>query len=283
MAENEVRTDGLERDSEGFIILRRRYSELYKKTNYTSSVDRVQNRIYEYDLHSANVSALRATGKFDERMLDILENSEKQVREEAVGKMIRRDKTKTIYGYISRGIQRAKEQLFRFNGIKDDEVLTIKNDAVFVIGRKLQHTTFGPYEFRLKNVYAGYIRIDKIEIYYDKKHKSITIKGVSDMVVEHPDHQSGMLCFFLQVFRYLDLDQVQDLRDYLIRFARDYKALKLPHQYYRELNSNNIYRTKIELAGFEYNLTEIGPDDMDMINPIYNYRRFVLPLIQQFM
>lgn len=278
-----VSTEELERDAEGFLVLKRSYSELYKKTNYIANLDRVQNRIYEYDLHSANISALRATGKFDEHMLDILENSEKQVREKAVGKMIRRDTSKTIYGYISRGIRRAKEQLFRFNGLQDDEILTIKNDAVFVIGRKLKYTTFGPYDFRLKNVYSSFLRVDKIEIYYDKRNKTVAIKGVNDTVLEHPDHQVGMVKFFLQIFKYLDLDQMTDLRKYLIEFSHDYKAKKLPHQYYREFNANNIYRTSIALAGFEYNLEEIGPKDMDIINPIYNYRRFVLPMIQEFM
>lgn len=274
------------RDQYGFIPLKRTYSELYKKVTYLNDSQFVVDHIYEYDIRSANTSALRSSGIIDPKILDMLEGLNKQAREEAIGKMIRREKQSkkdTIYKAISNGILKAKEKLFRYNGIKDKEVLSIKNDAVFVIGRKLKYTKFGPFEFKLKHSYSAYMNIDKIEFYYDKKNKSVTVKGVRDEVVEDPDHQKGMIQFFLKVFKYLVMDQREDLRKYLIDFTRDYKAKILPHYYYKEFNGENIYRTIIELAGFEYNLMEIGEKDVDIINPIYNYTRYILPVIRMFM
>lgn len=270
-------------DKEGFITLKRKYSELYKKTNYLSERPIVIDRIYEYDIRSANTSALRASGKIDESILTMLEGLNKQAREEAIGKMIRRDKARVIWPLISKGIKSAREQLFRYNQLQDDNILSIKNDAVFVIGRKLKYTKFGPFEFRAKHQYAAYMLIEKVEIYYDQKNQSLSIKGVRDEVVNHPDHQNGMIKFLIKVFRYLVMDQRDELRRYLITFVHKYKAMELPYQYYRELNGNNIYRTKIELSGFEYNLSEIGQVDLDIINPIYNYTKFILPIIRQFM
>lgn len=274
------------RDANGFITLKRTYSELYKKANYTADVDYVVDRIYEYDIRSANTSALRESGLVDESILSMLEGLDKQAREETIGKMIRREKMKkkdTIYKAIANGILKAKEKLFRFNSIQNKQVLAIKNDAVFIIGSKLKYTKFGPFEFRHKHQYSAYMNIDKIEFYYDKKNKSITVKGVRDEVVNDPDHQNGMIQFFLKVFKYLVMDQRQDLRNYLIEFVRKYKSKELSYQYYKEFNGDNIYRTIIELAGFEYNLTEIGEDDLDIINPIYNYMRYILPVIRMFM
>lgn len=274
---------GPDLDKEGFVTLKRKYSELYKKTNYLSERPIIIDRIYEYDIRSANTSALRASGKIDESILTMLEGLNKQAREETVGKMIRKDKSKTIWPLIAKGIRGAREQLFRYNQLQDDDILSIKNDAVFVIGRKLKYTKFGPFEFRAKHQYSAYMLIEKVEIYYDQRNKSLTIKGVRDEVVEHPDHQNGMVQFLLKVFKYLVMDQRDALREYLIDFVHDYKAMKLPYQYYRELNGNNIYRTKIELSGFEYNLSEIGQVDLDIINPVYNYTKFILPIIRQFM
>lgn len=274
---------GPDLDKEGFVTLKRKYSELYKKTNYLSERPIIIDRIYEYDIRSANTSALRASGKIDESILTMLEGLNKQAREETVGKMIRKDKSKTIWPLIAKGIRSAREQLFRYNQLQDDDILSIKNDAVFVIGRKLKYTKFGPFEFRAKHQYSAYMLIEKVEIYYDQRNKSLTIKGVRDEVVEHPDHQNGMVQFLLKVFKYLVMDQRDALREYLIDFVHDYKAMKLPYQYYRELNGNNIYRTKIELSGFEYNLSEIGQVDLDIINPVYNYTKFILPIIRQFM
>lgn len=274
------------RNSEGYIELKRTYSELYKKVNYTADVQYVVDHIYEYDIRSANTSALRASKLIDPKILTMLEGLNKQAREETIGKMIRREKQSkknTIYKAIADGIQSAKEKLFRLNHIQDRDVLAIKNDAVFMIGRKLKYTKFGPFEFRPKHTYMGYMNIDKIELYYDKRNKSITIKGIRDEVVEDPDHQKGMIQFFLQVFKYLAMDQRSELRQFLVQFVRDYKSKKLPHYYYKELNGENIYRTVYEIAGFEYNLLEIGEKDLDIINPVYNYTRYILPIIRMFM
>ena len=270
-----------ERDRDGFIVLKRTYSDLYKKSSYLTTIPMIQNRIYEYDIHAANLSMLKQSGKIDPKALAILSKMDKKPREIAVGKMIRTNKQFGVI--IKRGILKAREQLFRENQIQDYEVLSIKNDAVFVIGRKLKHTVFGDVEFRLKNQYSMFQNIDKIEFYYDRRRKRIDIKGVKDEVVEHPDHQHGMIQFFMTVFNYASMDQRDDLREYLLEFVHQYKAKELPFQYYRELNSDNIYRTIIELSGFGYNLEEIGQSDLAMINPIYNYTRYILPVIRYYL
>ena len=73
----------IERDREGFIILKRTYSDLYKKTNYLSPVPMVINRIYEYDIHAANLSMLKQSGKIDPKALSILAKMDKKPREVA--------------------------------------------------------------------------------------------------------------------------------------------------------------------------------------------------------
>lgn len=268
------------RDRDGFIRLKRTYSTMYRKSNYLCPLTFVQNRIIEYDLKAANISALRASGKVKDEILDKLLITDKLEREIIVGKMRRRNHNFTKI--IQRGITRAKEKLFEANLIQDSEILSIKNDAVFIIGRKLKHTKFGPYEFVAKNVYSLYLIIDKTEFYYDRRHKSVDIKGVNDAVVGEQDHQDGMIQFFVKVFGYLIQDRRQDLRKYLIQFSDDYKAKRLPVQYYRELNSTNVYRTIIELTDYGFNLVSAGDSDRDIINGIYNYTKYILPIIQTF-
>ena len=269
------------RDKEGFITLKRTYSELYKKTLYVSPFTVILNRVYEYDIHAAGFSVLKESGMFSKKTAELLSSATKEERNKRIGLMIRDDKS--IGKIKDKGIREARELFFKSNGIQDDEVQAIRNDAIFLIGRKADVTKFGEnIEFRLKNVYAAYMSIDKIEFYYDKKHGKIDVKGIADTVVEESDHQNGMLIFFRRVFDYLLLDQRDKLRKYLIQFVRDYKSFNLPHQYYRELNGENIYRTKFDIAGFEYNLTEVSDDDFDIINPIYNFKRYVIPVIQMY-
>ncbi len=273
--------DSFERDRNGFIILKRKYSELYEKVTYTTSLPVIINKIYEYDIHSANISAFRDSGKFADSMIDKLESLPKADREKAVGKMIRRNKD--IYKIISKGIKHAKKMLFSANGITDGEIVSIKNDAVFIAGRTLKETTFGPYEFRLKNTYAMYIKIEGNEYYYDKRHKRIDIKGVNDTVLSDQDHKEGILIFLQKVFDYIILDQRDELRKYLISFVSEYKSKTLPHQYYKELNDSNIYRTQIEVSGFSYNMSEMGDSLLSIVNGIYNYTKIILPIIRLYM
>lgn len=269
-----------ERDKDGFIVLKKTYSDLYKKMSYLTPIPAIQNRIFEYDIKSANVSMLRASGKVNEDTLCKLEELDKSAREVAVGMMIKRDKN--VWKIIKKGIARAREDLFAANQIQDSEVVSIHNDAVLISGRKLKVTKFGPVEFKLKKQYAAFQQINKVELYYDRKNGTVDIKGVRDSITEEEDHQNGMIQFFARVFEYLVYDQRDALRKYLIDFSRDYKAKRLPYQYYRELSSDNCYRTIFEVAGFDYNLIDIGDADLDIINPVFNYRRYILPIIQQY-
>lgn len=270
--------DNIPRGADGFIHLQYQYSELYRKRNYLTKKNLVIDRIYEYDIRSANVSALRWSDRFPKEQLDVLEGLPKMEREVAVGKMIRSNKK--FQSIIHKGIFQARERLFRYNHIQDEDVLSIKNDAVFIIGKNLKECKFGPMEFRKKNQYAAFMKLDKLELYYDKRHRTVDIKGVRDEVLENEDHKEGMIQFFVSVMTYLVMDQRPRLRQYLIDFVHDYKNLKLPYQYYRELNRDNCYRTKYELTGYVFNLDQINQDQVHEINITYNYMRFILPLTQ---
>lgn len=270
-----------DRDRYGFYQLRRTYSSLFKNTNYLAKgVTVVQNRITEYDIRHSNTSILREARLLKTSTLDALDALPGKDRKVIVGKMILKDRS--IQKVISRGVKEAKRKLFEANGVQDSEILSIKNDAVFIIGRKLRYTTFGTIEFRPKNVYSLYLNIEKIEFYYDKVRDTVDVKGVNDIVVEDPDHQAGMVQFFSTVMKYLVFDRRDKLRQYLIEFSEDYKAKKLPVQYYKEFNSYNVYRTYMDTGEFSFNLTAAGEDDKEMINGVYNYKRFVLPLIQRY-
>lgn len=268
------------RNRAGYIVLNPTYSTLYKRTQYNTPLDYIQNTIYEYDIRAANLTMLTQQKASDRKTLAMLGELSRDAREIAVGKMIQ--KNPEIYKIISKGILRARRDLFRVNGIQDYEIVSIRNDAVFIAGRRLKTTVFGEVEFRMKNRYAMFHRIEGIEFLYDKRHSRTDVKGVDDRVVTHPDHQAGMMQFFNTVFQFLCYERRADLSRYLIQFAHDYKAMNLPVAYYRELNSENVYRTKMELAEFSYNMSTAGEGDKDIINPVYNYKRFILPLIQQY-
>lgn len=266
------------RGEDGFVHLTYKYSKLYKRASYLTSEQIILDKVYEYDLKAANISSLRWTGKYREEDLTYLAEVLKDSREVAVGKAVKN--AKGVYADIKRGITNARHQLFQANGLQDKDIVSIKNDAVFVRGKRLSHTTFGPMEFRLKNTYSAVLVADRIEYYYDRRHDRVDVKGVADSVVSHPDHQEGMLVFFRKVMKYLVLGRKDALQDYLISFTYDYKARKLPKQYYREFSKRNAYVTLYALSEFEFTLEDISERNIKLLNITYNYLRFVLPLIR---
>lgn len=269
----------LPRDKNGFARLQKKYSSLYEKTNYLTDLTLVQNRIVELDLKAANISALRASGMISSTILDRLSDVDKKTREVRVGQMIRADKS--IGKLIKKGIYQAREMLFRSNLIQSQEVVSIKNDAVYLAGRKLKHTKFGFYEFVPKNTYTFFLQFDKLEFYYDGRENRLDIKGLNQ-AEKDPDQQKGMVKFFCTVFKLYTQGRRKELSRYLIQFSEDYKAKTLPVEYYKELRNPSVYRTIFEISQYRYNLMTAGESDKTMINGIYNYKRYVIPMIQLF-
>lgn len=271
----------LNHDKKGFYVLRRTYSDLFRRSAYNYSKSPIIDRIIEYDIRSANTTMLRRARKVKERDLKALEALPKHQREVIVGNMIKQDKE--IGKTIRKGIIQAKRMLFEANNIQSDEVQAIRNDAVFIIGRRLKATTFGSIEFVQKGVYSMYMKVEGIHFYYDKANQTVDVKGIKDEIVEEEDHQNGMVKFMSTVMGYLCMNRRDALRKYLIEFTDNYKSMKLPLCYYREFGKLNAYRSKMEISGYSFCQGYVSESDRDMIDGTYNYKRFVLPIIQQYM
>lgn len=260
-------------------------SNLWEKVTYLAPIDYCVNRIYEYDIRQANITMLSQSGYLPKSEISRLAKMPKLDREKSVGLMIRKDRH--IYDIIKSGIEQAKRELFEANGIEDSDVLSIKNDAVFVLGRKLKHIQFGIVEFVLKNEFNVYHHINKLEFYYNTKTDAIAVKGLSDEVVEHEDHKQGMLMFLSKVFSYLSLGRTSDLKKYLVKFSTLYKKRELPVYYYREMNGDNLYRLSGDIIVKDDNSSRMylhldvaGEEIIDNINITYNYLYYVLPIMR---
>lgn len=275
-----MENDALNRDNRGFYVLRRTYSDYFRRSAYTQSRTPIIDRITEYDIKSANTTMLRKARLIKERDLRMIEELPKHDREVLIGHMIKQDKN--IGKIIRKGIVEGKRLLFEANGVQTEEIQAIRSDAVFIIGRKLQVTEFGPIVFR-PTTYSMYMKVEGLEYYYQSQTNHVDVKGIKDEIVEHEDHQAGMMQFIATVMGYLVRNRRDALCRYLIEFSEAYKAKELPLCYYRELGNLNAYRTNLDLGDLSYALDMVSEDDRPSINGIYNYRRFVLPMIQQYL
>ena len=227
---------------------------LWEQKNYNPQILFLTNHyIREYDLHHANISALYTQKKISLDQYNYLLSLPKIQREIAVGKMSR---DKTILDAIAQGIQEARKNLFEYNHLEDNDILTIKNDAVFVIDKVCTNTIFGNYEFRCKHEYTIFMKLGRLEIYYgslydyqkDSDIINLDVKGINDSKL--PLHQNGMLDIICTTCFKLEKSSIEDTLNYLQDMYIQYINRKLPKEYYREFNPDCGYRVNMPITGF---------------------------------
>lgn len=243
---------------------------LYNNINYTADINYLTNTfIREYDISKANINILFSKGMINKSTYDYLYNSERMIRQVYIGKLQRE---KQYADAIKDGIIEAKKLLFENNNIKDYEVLSIKNDAVYIIGRQLFNTDFGLIKFLSKNQYTSYFKIHNLEIYYYynavNKEEKIDVKGINDDKIKL--HENFMLSFIKDVFYILQVSNISNAINMVRDFYNDYITYKLPVEYYRMFNNSSNYHYKASPfinTGFEsITVSEANKTSLDISN-----------------
>lgn len=224
-------------------------TSLWKSVNYKTPIRYLVNTyIREYDLSKANINALFYMGRITQEERDSYLAMDKQERETKIGLWIRKDRS--VYKDIQSGIVEAKRRLVIANNIEDFDVVSVKNDAMFIVGKDLSQTDFPPFHFAIKNVYTMYIQLADLEIYYGDTVNPITgmvnttidVKGIKDQ--ELALHQGGMLDLICDACYRLQREDIRDTIRWVSQIYQSYIDRKLPKEYYRSFDSYSGYTIK---------------------------------------
>lgn len=219
-------------------------SKIYERTIYDKNeLPYVLNVITEYDLAKANISALKYHNIIDDNYYNILLNMPKKVREINIGMMIKKDRE--VFQYIKNGIIKAKELFFDINNIEDREVLSIKNDAIFIMGtRSIQCNVNNSFTFVPKNTYTFYMKSMHLQIFYGynpiNNSEVLDIKGIRDNRLEY--HRDYMVNFLCSLMYMIQNNTIEDTIQYYNTFYEQYINRKLPIEYYREFNAISKFK-----------------------------------------
>lgn len=257
------------------------YSNLFNKDVYTIPETYVISGIYEYDISKANINILFEKGVIGEETYNSLFYSDKKNREVAVGNM---QKNVNIARALSEGFKEFRHLLFQTNMIQNNEIVSIKKDAVFVT-RPLNNTIFGRVEFKLKNIYSLMIKLNGLEIYYgldiNGKDHLIDIKGIRDEKLNSYEHY--LFNIFISIFSLIITNSYVAALNLLNQYIDSYINLKLDISTYREFNRTYMFRIKnsiymsdivnqehIDCIDISYNLNILLELKMILINMYYN-------------
>lgn len=223
---------------------------IYDNINYTADISYLTNTfITEYDISKANINILYTAGVISKDIYKYLYSAERMERQRYVGMLQKNNNG--IVKILQKGIRDAKEKLFIENNIQNYEVLSIKNDAVFIISRKLNNTKFGIIEFVPKNIYTSFYKIDykfidlEFFYYYNNidKSESLDIKGLSDKNrILHED-------YFIQILKDIFYSMQMTGPEITLRMIKDiynkYISLEFPIECYRKFNYDSTYHLTV--------------------------------------
>lgn len=229
--------------------------------------------IYEYDMKEAGFSLIKAYQLLDDKTISELTKLSKKNRHIKIGKLENtynglKDNLKTAF-------KDARELFIKTNKMDDNDIISIKKDAFFVKKRCSVNKFFNDLvDFRLKNKYTSYIRLPKLEIYYNPER--IDIKGISDETL--PMHVDGMLEFIRKVFLRAETSDIKDVILYIVGFVDKYKRKELPLDYYREFNSRSLFSRTDTDDYYENYIYDL--EDLDIS---YNFHNIIIPILMIFM
>ena len=247
--------------------------ELYEQINYTSGVSYLTNVfIYELDIRKANINILYSKGMIDKQTYEFLEKSERMVRQVYVGKL---QKNIEFVNALKQGIVEAKKNLFLANDIKDYEVLSIKNDAVFLIDRIPAITKFGLVEFIPKNKYTGFYSILNYEFYYYfnsiDNEEYLEVKGISNEALK--SHEKYFYQFLKDLFYSIQCNGIEVAMRLLKDFYNQYITRALPVGYYRLFNPENTFHYNIKTSmGTGFCNDNVNEDQKRLLDISYNLK-----------
>lgn len=233
------------------------------QTNYLKRISYLINhKIYEYDISKANINILLYKGVLDINEYNRIYNLPRINRQKEIGIMILKDRN--IEKIINSGIIEMREKFLLSNNISDNDILSCKNDAIFVINKVPSYTKFDNVEFKLKNTYTSFYKTPNYEFYYlndSMNGDRLDVKGINDeKLLLHKDY---MIDFCKALFNTVDYN-INDAVLMVRNFYREFMNNNLDIGYYRNFDPDSLF--KINIMGNIYDVENITQNEMMYIN-----------------
>lgn len=207
--------------------------------------------------------------------LDLLE---KEKCNKEIGLLMR--KNKKFKKELTNSFPKYMNKLIVENDVTNDEIVTIKKDALFTINKRCIKNEFGYVQYRIKNKFDVYIKFHKnFEIFYNQENDEIVIKGISKNT--QYIHRKGFIRFFKQVAFLCTYEEVANIREFIYEFAYKYVNKQLDFVFYKEFNELSHYMLNMDGNTWEYK-GDIKNICVDYLDIGYNYMNYVVPFIQFF-
>ena len=228
--------------------------------------------IYEYDMKDAGFSLIREFEQLPKYKIKELEKvTDKHERKVRIGKIERSDERfKKLH---SESFSLARKLFIDANNLDEANIIAIKKDAIITSCYCAKQKVGSYINFREKQNYTSYIRLDKrLEFYYNPY--KLDVKGMSDENLEK--HREYVLKFLNLFFRQMETESETEVLDFLRQFIDKYKRKELEVGYYRSFD----HRSSFQLLSGESEFTEYWEDEKNDLDIMYNFNNILLKLVK---
>lgn len=244
--------------------------ELYERKLYTMPCGWLFNSyIREYDISKANINILLYKGiisKEEYHKLCMLSRNYRQIQ---IGYILKDERINKLF---EEGLQEARKLFITSNNLDEQDILSIKNDAIFVINKNPTYTSFDNIRFLLKNTYTSFMKIFNLEIYYglNKQDNSevLDIKGINDSKLDI--HRNYMIDIICNALYFINIGDQKSSLEYIQDIYNKYVSKQLPIEYYRSFDNMSMYT--IVINGRRYGVYHLSntKDNYDILDISYN-------------
>lgn len=217
--------------------------------------------IFEYDMKDAGFSLIKEFKLLDKSIIDKLSNQDKETRKVNIGKLQRDNKE--LVKNLGNAFKEARRLFFEANQLENNDIISIKKDAIFTC-KLCKFQEFGKYiNFRPKNSYTSYINLgNKLEFYYNSNR--LDIKGLSNENYEK--HKDYLIKFISQFIKSVEIGNSIATIKMLKKFIDSYKWKELDIGYYRTLDNKSVFKIIGEDVEFD---KYYDKDDLDITYNFY--------------
>jgi hypothetical protein len=243
--------------------------QLAEKTNYLNKdiVYLKNTTITEYDIKSAGFTVIKFKKLLPEEEILELESIGKEERNVRIGKRILQ--YPRIGEEIINTLAEVRQDFVVMNQIYDNDILSIKKDAIFLIRKNPTVLKIGMFEFRAKKSYSSYCYLNKKEFYYSSSDETLELKGFTE---ENKVKQEGYL---LKDIKKIMMMSEKLTNEQLFTFLKQYRTKYLGRQLNRE-TYRDIETGKFSVEG--YYMEDISDEILSTADISQNYINYLLPL-----
>lgn len=214
------------------------YMDKNKLMDFNENIQYIfHTNICECDMVAASVSVCQRYKLLSDEKIEWLKLLPKEKRTVEMGKL---QKDKSFSDRMIGGLLETRNIFIKENNIKDEDIISLHSDAIFVIKKKEIKTKVNDIEFKIKNGYTSYIKYDdRMEMFYTGSY--IDFKQFNKERLK--DHTLGIVKYLTNVFKKIE-DYDPTILDYIRKTNTRYLKDKLPEYWYNAFGNTGEYKTE---------------------------------------